>query len=203
MLGRSSARGTAALSDPKHTQGFKAWTVSAAQVKSVFAARINKSQEQIPLCSLPASERPLLPAQRDVALRASLCTAPDPLSIYRKSLTERLMVQICLTLSSSPTKSTLPPEAAIRLISLNSHLFSWSKKHPDTTGAPLWVVPYRASVPNSLCEPAPKACGINPAVPRAHRSPNPGGLFRRGDRARPAAPATLTWPCRGAPRTTP
>lgn len=64
------------------------------------------------------------------------------------------MVQICLTLSLFPTKSFLPPEAAICLISLNSHVFSWSKKHPDRLGSPLWVVPYRASVPNSLEDPA-------------------------------------------------
>lgn len=54
MIGRIRARGTAAPSDPQHSRGFKARAVAIAQVKLVFAGRINKAQQQIPLCSLPA-----------------------------------------------------------------------------------------------------------------------------------------------------
>lgn len=46
-----SERDMAAPADPKHSPGFKAWTVSITQVNPVFADRINKVQEQIPLCS--------------------------------------------------------------------------------------------------------------------------------------------------------
>lgn len=77
----------AAPADPKHSPGFKAWTIT--QVNPVFAGKINKVQEQIPLCSCQH-----LSGCGDAALQAWLCSPPNPFSINRKSLAGMPLLQI-------------------------------------------------------------------------------------------------------------